>query len=207
MSYTKPVIPVLEPKEGFNRLHKNYAKYHTHLTSFDKWAFTRLLPRVLKDLNVVDLWAGDGRLFKHFKDKWIARFVALDVAEDLLVRHPWIRWVEKIIADVEDKLPFDNDEFDLALSFFLFEYINDLRQLFEEVYRILKVWWTWVVWHYLHRREYTFKDKWGEFKIFHHRWRFEDIEEIAEWAFFKHSYIEIVENGQVQGRIYRFEKD
>ncbi len=206
MSFKKPVIPVLQPKEGYNRLKKKYADYHKHLDSFDKWTFKRMLPRSLQGLAILDIGAGDGRMFKYFKNTNFARFVAADVSEELLKRHPWIQWVETVLCDLDQTLPFENESFDLVITFFVFEHIQHLRDLFEEVQRIMKPGGVWVVWHFLHRREFPFKDKQWDFKIKHYKRTYSDLEEYAERAFFDHSYIEVFEKNIELGRIYRFEK-
>lgn len=206
MSYKKPVIPVLEPQEGYDRLGKDYAQYHAHLNSFDKGSFMRMMPRSLEWLSILELGAGDGRVFSYLKNLPFKRFVATDSSEVLLKRHPGISWVEKIVCNMEEELPFQDQEFDLVLTFFVFEHITKLKELFERVDRILKPWGTRVVGHYLHRREYPFKDKQGDFKIRHEKWKFEQLEEYADRVFFDYSFLDVVEKGALLGRIYRFEK-
>jgi len=71
------------------------------------------------------------------------RYVACDIAEKLLKRHPRYggqagKDVEKVVCDLEDTLPFDNESFDIATSFFVLEHIEDVDSLFGEVYRIWK---------------------------------------------------------------------
>lgn len=46
--------------------------------------------------------------------------------------------MQKVVCDLEQDLPFENDSFDVATSFFVLEHISDLDKLFSEVYRILK---------------------------------------------------------------------
>ena len=83
--------------------------------------------------------AGDGRMFKYLSPLKPERYVACDIAEKLLSRHPNNAGrVEKVVCDLEDTLPFDDESFDLATSFFVLEHIEDVEHLFNEVYRILK---------------------------------------------------------------------
>ena len=46
--------------------------------------------------------------------------------------------MEKVVGDVEEELPFEDESFDLATAFFLLEHIANIQQLFDEVYRILR---------------------------------------------------------------------
>jgi ubiquinone/menaquinone biosynthesis C-methylase UbiE len=79
-------------------------------------------------------------MFKYLSLLKPARYVACDIAEKLLSRHPNNAGkVEKVICDLEDTLPFDDESFDLATSFFVLEHIEDIESLFNEVYRILKI--------------------------------------------------------------------
>ncbi len=79
-------------------------------------------------------------MFKYLSLLKPDRYVACDIAEKLLSRHPNNAGkVEKVICDLEDTLPFDDESFDLATSFFVLEHIEDIESLFNEVYRILKI--------------------------------------------------------------------
>lgn len=68
MSYKKPVLPVLDVQEGYTRAAPQYSRYHSHLNSFDKGVFRRMLPRSLQDANILELGAGDGRVFSYLRD-------------------------------------------------------------------------------------------------------------------------------------------
>jgi ubiquinone/menaquinone biosynthesis C-methylase UbiE len=43
-----------------------------------------------------------------------------------------------VACDLDSKLPFQSDFFDLAVSFFVIEHLSDLENFFMETYRILK---------------------------------------------------------------------
>jgi len=47
-----------------------------------------LLPRETKDLDVIDLGAGDGRIYDQLKKYSFKSYTACDIAEKLLKRHP-----------------------------------------------------------------------------------------------------------------------
>jgi ubiquinone/menaquinone biosynthesis C-methylase UbiE len=42
------------------------------------------------------------------------------------------------VCNLENILPFEENSFDMAMSFFVLEHIGDLNSFFDEVYRILK---------------------------------------------------------------------
>jgi len=75
-------------KTGYNTIADQYGTYHKHLDSFEKGVFVKFLPRGQKDLHIIDLGAGDGRLYKFLAPLKPSRYVACDIAEQLLKRHP-----------------------------------------------------------------------------------------------------------------------
>jgi ubiquinone/menaquinone biosynthesis C-methylase UbiE len=97
-----------------------------------------LLPREGRRLDLVDLGAGDGRVYKLLKNKKyeFSSFTACDISEKFLQKHPGK--IKKIICDLEEKLPLENGSIDLAFSFFVLEHIANLNTLFEEMERILR---------------------------------------------------------------------
>lgn len=87
-------------------------------------------------MSVLDIGAGDARMYSYFQDKGV-RYVAMDIAEKLLKRGP--SRIEKVVADIEGEWPFADGEFDIELSFFVLLHLSDLSHFFEEAYRTLKV--------------------------------------------------------------------
>ncbi|MEI6671816.1 MAG: class I SAM-dependent methyltransferase [bacterium] len=136
MSYNQKHILIHDPETGYNTIAEQYGAYHKHLDSFEKGVFVKFLPRDKENLVIIDLGAGDGRLHKFLAPLKPKKYVACDIAEQLLKRHPG-KNIEKIVCDLEDTLPFDDESFDLATSFFVLEHIEDIDHLFSEVYRIL----------------------------------------------------------------------
>ena len=137
MSYNQKHILIHDPETGYNSIAEQYGAYHKHLDNFEKGVFVKFLPRDKKDLAIIDIGAGDGRLYKYLAPLKPARYVACDIAEKLLKRHPG-KDIEKIVCDLEDTLPFDDESFDVATSFFVLEHIEDINFLFSEMYRIVK---------------------------------------------------------------------
>ncbi len=199
MSYNSKHVEVLDPKTWYNLIANQYWDYHKHLDSFCDFEVAKYLPRDCHNIDIIDLWAGDWRVFKYFDGINYRKYVACDISDKILEKHPinWLK-VEKVVCDLESKLPFDNDSFDVATSFFVIEHIEDLKWLFWEVYRILKEEWRRIIWYFLQRKEFEREAwKWKEhkkFKIQQYRYRLEEIQEAAEYNFFKFNYQEVVEN-------------
>jgi ubiquinone/menaquinone biosynthesis C-methylase UbiE len=96
---------------------------------------------------------------------------------------------------LESALPFPDESFDLAFSFFVLEHINDLPHFFSEVYRILRTWWGAIMWYFLQRREFIRKKDKDQFKIQLFNYRIQDIEKIAKEVFFQVKLHPIHEKG------------
>lgn len=124
MSYQDKHIPIHEPQIGFNLLAKTYKQYHDHLDSFEKGVFQKFLPRNMDNARIIDLGAGDGRTYKYLKNRKYKHYTACDIAPQLLKKHPGK--VEKIVCDLEKKLPFIDNTYTLALSFFVIEYVQNI---------------------------------------------------------------------------------
>lgn len=180
MGYDSKHISIKTPKDWYNNIADQYNKYHKHLDSFDKWFFLRVLPRNLDSLEVIDLGAWDGRVRKFFEKTPIKKYTACDISEKILKRHPWTKKTEKIICDLEQDLPFDDNSYQLALSFFVLEHIHNIDNLCKEVYRILSSWWQRIIGHFLQRREFIWKKDKESFKIELYNHRIQEIEKIAK---------------------------
>lgn len=125
MSYNQKHILIHDAKTGYNAIADQYGDYHRHLDSFEKGVFVKYLPRK-EGISLIDLGAGDGRLYKFLMPLKPERYVACDIAEKLLSRHPGAN-VEKVVCDLEGTLPFEDEAFDLATSFFVLEHIEDVE--------------------------------------------------------------------------------
>jgi len=193
---------IVNPEEGYNNLAKTYHQYHKHLNSFENGMFLRFLPRDLEWMSVLDIGAGDGRMYSFFEKKKLGKFVACDIAQDLLAQHPVGIEIEKIVCNLEDKLHWKDEVFDIVTSFFVIEYIENLQQLFEETYRVLKPGGRFIIGHFLQRRAFVFKVKDQKFKIDRHNWRKDDIEELVKNNMFQMHAQEIMENGTLLGYVF-----
>lgn len=183
MGYDSKHVDVKNAKEGYNTAAKDYQKYHNLLDNFDQWMFKRFLPRNGKNLNIIDLGAWDGRMYKHLQKLPHQRYVACDIAEKLLKKHPGTNKIEKIVCNLLEPLPFEEESFDLATSFFVFEHLEHLEWLFSEVERILAPKGRWLIGHFLQRHEFTWKVDNAYFKIEFYNHRIDNIETIARKYF------------------------
>ena len=200
MSYNQKHILIHDPETGYNSIADQYTSYHKHLDSFDKGVFVKFLPKEKENLTIIDIGAGDGRLYKYLAPLKPARYVACDIAEKLLKRHPG-KDVEKIVCDLEDILPFEDESFDLATSFFVLEHIEDIDSLFKEIYRILKSWWIFIIGHFIQRREFIRKKDKDQFRIKFYNHRIQDIEKLLIKNFFDLHVLPIREEWVIIGHI------
>lgn len=196
------LVKVLDPTEWYNNISKQYKKYHRHLNSFDHGLWQKFLPRDLEWKTIVDLWAGDGRIFWYFKNifaklhwfannnwqndsqTWMTKFIACDSSEKLLELHPEWQIVEKKIVDLEEALPFDDKIADIITTFFVIEHIKNLGDLFIEIYRILQDDWIFLIWNYIQHRSFVFWNWKDKFKIKRYSHTSNAIHKCLEAAFF-----------------------
>ena len=201
MWYNSKHTGILSSQEGYDMVFDQYKKYHKHLDSFYDLDIERFLPRNTDNLDIIDLWAGDGRVYKHFEKLKLNSYIACDISSKLLAEHPKdskINKIKTVVCDIETTLPFLDESFDMATSFFVMEHISNLTSLFWEIYRILKSGWKIIIWHFLQRREFEWSAWTGEnnqrFKIKQYRYKLEEIQEAAEYNFFNFEYQEIKDN-------------
>ncbi len=182
MTYSKTKIPVLDPKTWYNKAAKIYKQFHEGLASYDKWLFQRFLPRDIADSTVLDIWSGDARLYSFFSSKHIKKYIWFDTAELLLKRAP--SRVERVVWDIEENRPFDDESIDIWLCFFVLTHLRDLQHFFQEAKRVLKPGWSLIILHNFQRREYVYEMPNDTFKIEDHHWKPTEIETIAYKAWF-----------------------
>ncbi len=205
MSYKKYSIPQLDSKAGFNKASEFYRQYRNHLDTVDSNRFLRYLPRSLKGLSILDIWSGDGRIFEHFKNSEFASYTAIDISQKMLDKFRSSQ-IEKICADCSEQIPLEDESIDLAMAFFFFEYITTLYGFFEEVYRILKPWGTFVATYFYQRNAFVRWHGDDAFKIAREPHTYEDIKKAAEYAFFSIEETSIIDQGRTVGYIYIFSK-
>ena len=205
MAY-KAKVQVLDPEQWYDLISQEYKKYHKHLNSFDNGMISRFVPRDLKDLKIVDLWAWDGRLFNLLKNHNPGSWYACDISSQILSEHPTWENIHKIVCDLEKELPLESNIFDIAIAYFVLEHIQSLDRLFDEVYRILVEKWKFIIGHFVQRRAVIFQKNKLKFKINRYTYTDKQIEDFAVNSFFKIKKYPIYEHNVLIGHIFICEK-
>lgn len=191
MWYDSKHVEMVWPHEGYNAIAKEYKQYHAHLDSFYNIEFLRFLPRWLK-FSIVDLWAWDWRMFNVLNRIPNVSITACDISENMLNLYP--SWAIKKVVDLEEDFPFDDGVFDLAFCFFTLEHINNIDHFFTEVERILTKDGQIFIGHFFQRREFEWSSNKKKFKIQQYKRSSENIQEIAEAAWFNVEIVPLNDN-------------
>ena len=177
MAYDSKHVEILWPQEWYNYAASQYSQSHNHLNSFYNIEFIRFLPR-WKKFRIIDLWAGDGRMFSVLNSIPHTEITACDISEKMLEKYP--KWAKKKIIDLEKDFPFENNRFDLAFCFFTLEHIKNIEKFFDETQRILSDEWQIFIWHFFQRREFEWSINQKKFKIKQYKRSSDEIQKIAE---------------------------
>ncbi len=193
MWYDTEKVEVKWVEDGYDTLGSAYAVYHERLDDFDRAEWRKFLHRDMSGKSVLDLGAWDGRTYHRFADLQYARFVAADISTKLLETHPWSD-VEKVVTSMEDVLPRSDNEFDVITTFFVLEHIDNLEDLFSEVYRILTTEGRWIFTFFPQRREFVHVLNKKKFKIKTHPYWYDIIEKIASQTWFSTHTLDIFDH-------------
>ena len=172
MNYDSKHTEILPPQEGYDLVAYQYNEYHKHLDSFYHLEFLRFLPRK-PSFNIIDLGAGDGRMYKELSKIPHDTYIASDISKKMLLKHP--RGPKQVVLDLEKKLPFDDESFDVAVCFFTLEYIENLQWFLSEVHRILTKEGKLFIGHFFQRKEFKRTAQNRNFKIRQFKRKTEDI--------------------------------
>lgn len=181
MWYDSKHVEILWPKQWYNAVANQYKQSHGHLNSFYHVEFLRFLPR-WKKFKIIDLWAGDWRMFSVLDKIPHTEITACDISEKMLENYP--KWAQKQIVNLEESFPFKDDSFDLAFCFFTLEHIQNIENFFNESYRILSNDGEIFIGHFFQRREFEWSANQMKFKIQQYKRTTEDIEKIMKECFF-----------------------
>jgi ubiquinone/menaquinone biosynthesis C-methylase UbiE len=177
MNYDSKHTEILDPKDGYDMVASQYKDYHKHLNTFYHLEFLRFLPRKAS-FDMIDLGAGDGRMFAALNQIPHQMYVALDISKEMLLKHP--RGPKHLVADLEKKLILEDESFDVAVSFFTLEHVENIEQLFSEIYRILRSEGQLFIGHFFQRREFVRTAQNRYFKIKQFKRTTEELQQLAE---------------------------
>ena len=175
-------MEIVNPKEWYDQVANQYKYSHKHLDSFYNVDFLRFLPRK-ETFDIIDLGAGDGRMFKEINKIPHNKYIATDISKEMLSKHP--RGPKHLVTDLEKDFPLEDEEFDLAFCFFTLEHIENLQHFLEECYRILKREWTLFIGHFFQRKLFKRTANNHYFKIKQYKRTTQEIEEQGEKSFFQ----------------------
>jgi ubiquinone/menaquinone biosynthesis C-methylase UbiE len=126
-----PWHPALTEKSGLDR---------PDLIEHRVQKFLRLLPEPATLLNILEVGCGNGELSIGLS-KHVERYVGVDVSEERIKRLRKTQHETLSFRHVEGtKMPFSDEEFDIAISMQLFEHLHpeDASVHLSEIYRVLK---------------------------------------------------------------------
>ena len=133
---SKQKIQTFDSKTGYNLIYNEYRKMHSYLNEFEDNKLIPLLGNI-KEKKVLDAGCGTGRLMRKLIDEG-AFVTALDISENMLkVVQKKYPDVKTVVGDVE-KMPFENNSFDVIISTFVLVHLSNPSTFFEEVCRVLK---------------------------------------------------------------------
>ncbi|MGQ9848373.1 MAG: class I SAM-dependent methyltransferase [Bacteroidales bacterium] len=116
--------------------------YHTEIGSkideLEKKLIKSLLPPPHLYPNVLEAGCGTGH-WTAFLSQLGYNITAFDISDAMLeiAKSKQIKQTKFIKADVH-KLPFDTEQFDLVVSITMLEFVSNIEQAIQEMYRVLK---------------------------------------------------------------------
>jgi SAM-dependent methyltransferase len=109
-------------------------RYYPHLVD-EHMRFDQMIHRYLgPDANVLDAGAGRGLRFPHDYQRLVARMAGVD-RDPAVLENPNL--TDAAIADLAS-LPYEDGEFDLVFSKFVFEHLDRPVTVMRELHRVLK---------------------------------------------------------------------
>jgi SAM-dependent methyltransferase len=128
-------VVVVDTQEGYNKWSETYDTTGNPLVALEDHVLHDLLGPIA-GLRVVDLGCGTGRNVRKLFD-WGATVTGVDFSEGMLQKaRAAVRGADFVQHDLNKRLPFADDSFDLVLSSLVIEHIQNLTPLFIEMGRI-----------------------------------------------------------------------
>lgn len=129
--------------EAFDKLAKDYEihvdKDSGHNAYYERPAMMKLMPGNLNQAEVLDAGCAAGWYTEQFI-KLGAQVTAIDLTPEMVeaCKRRVGNQATVFACDLSERLPFDNDTFNLIVSSLTLHYIDDWRPTFREFHRILK---------------------------------------------------------------------
>ncbi len=172
-----------EVEQGYDLYAKQYDESQGYLDSFERYDLFEMLGEV-KGLRVLDLGCGTGRMSEYLI-KFGAEVVGLDISEEMLkIARKKLPKVEFVQGD-SDKLPFEDDSFDMVVASFLVVHLPTMDATFDEAYRVLKPGGNFIVTNINQRKAPKLKIGKEEIVIKSHYHRPDEVIEALEKSFFE----------------------
>lgn len=114
--------------------------------------------------DILDIGAGDGRVYDYFQDRRFRSYTAMDISPAMLTQLRASN-VTKVVADMNEIRPFADLSYDVLLSFFALEYVTDLQDFFTQAYRVMRQDAIFVFSYFYQRREFVFGHADEQYKI------------------------------------------
>jgi len=121
-------------------LAQNYSRERDKYTSTDPEVFTAIQSIGIKDKRILDFGCGDGRYSIKFADA--RKVIGIDISKPMIelanasLKKSDLKNIEFLEAD-GNKLPFDDNSFDIVFSNFVLVHFKDIRKPLKEIYRVL----------------------------------------------------------------------
>lgn len=133
----KKINKICASAEGYDLWACNYDKTLSFLDRLEGNALNMIL-KCVEGKKVLDLGCGTGRGIKHLYDFKAAEVYGVDVSKKMLeIAKKKFKNAHFLLADSE-KLPFEDESFDVITGLFLIVHLGDLKKTFDEAYRVLK---------------------------------------------------------------------
>jgi ubiquinone/menaquinone biosynthesis C-methylase UbiE len=127
---------VYDSERGYDLYASEYDKSHEFLNSFEGTVPFQMMGEI-KGKKILDIGCGTGRITGDLLKRG-GEVVAADHSAEMLKlatkKYPAAKTIRADIA----KLPFEDDSFDIVVAMFVVVHLVDLREAFDEVYRVLK---------------------------------------------------------------------